>query len=91
MVPCRADTGNDAFADAGDDRRFTGAADKSVDVGTDCDPGPDFQLNAILATAEMNGVSMTFGLTLIWTASRTSRPAKSIAQARSKVKDIVAR
>ncbi|CDF05728.1 unknown [Megasphaera elsdenii CAG:570] len=48
MVPCRADAGDDAFADAGDDRRFTGTADEAVDVGADRDPGPDLQFDAVL-------------------------------------------
>ena len=43
------------------------------------------------ATAPTTGVSMTFGLTLICTASSTSRPARSMAQARSKVRLIAAR
>ena len=34
-----------------------------------------------LATAEILGVSITLGLTLILTASKTSRPARSIAAA----------
>jgi len=44
-----------------------------------------FALSSIpsFATAAIIGVSITFGLTLILTASRTSRPAKSIAAARS--------
>ena len=44
-----------------------------------------------LATAEIIGVSITFGLTDICTASNTSRPAKSMAAERSKVNSIVAR
>ena len=43
------------------------------------------------ATAPTTGVSMTFGLTLICTASSTSRPARSMAQARSKVRLMAAR
>lgn len=34
-----------------------------------------------LATADTGGVLMTFGLTDIWTASNTFRPARSMADA----------
>ena len=43
-----------------------------------------------LAMAAMSGVSMTFGLTLIFTASSTSRPARSIAVARWKLSSMLA-
>ena len=43
------------------------------------------------ATADTTGVSMTFGLTLICTASSTSRPARSMAADRSKGRGIAAR
>ena len=42
------------------------------------------------ATAETLGVSMTLGFTLMRTASRTSRPARSIAAARENVSRIPA-
>ena len=43
------------------------------------------------ATAEIFGVSITFGLTLIFTASKTFRPARSIAAAFSNGKSMPAR
>ena len=43
-----------------------------------------------LATAVTGGVSITFGLTDIWTASNTSRPARSIAVAIWKERSIPA-
>ena len=43
-----------------------------------------------LATAEMGGVSMTLGITLICTACSTSRPARSMAQASAKVMGMLA-
>ena len=45
-----------------------------------------FSSMPFLATAEITGVSMTRGLTLICTASSTLRPARSMAAARSKVR-----
>ena len=42
------------------------------------------------ATAEILGVSMTLGLTDTWTASKTSRPARSMAAACSNSKLILA-
>lgn len=65
MVLSRADAGNDPFADTGNDRRFTGTADEAVDVSTNRNPGPTFNSIPFWATAEIKGVSMTFGLTLI--------------------------
>ena len=57
-----------------------------------------FSSTPFLATADsvdlpliLSGQSMTFGLTLVWTASRTSRPARSMAQARSKSRSMSAR
>ncbi len=44
-----------------------------------------------LATATTIGVSITRGFTLTWTACSTSRPARSIAAARSNPKSIPAR
>ena len=81
----RADRRDDAFADAGDDRLFAGAADEPVDVGAHGDAGFDLHSMPFFATAATIGVSMTRGLTLICTACSTSRPAKSIAAARSKL------
>lgn len=78
--------GDNAFSDSGNDGRFPGTANKTVNIGTNRNTGPNLKFNPILATAEINGVSMTFGLTLICTASRTSRPARSMAAARSKVR-----
>ena len=43
-----------------------------------------------LAMAEIGGVSMTLGLTDTWTASNTSRPARSMAVARSNVSGMLA-
>ena len=43
-----------------------------------------------LATAATRGVVMTLGFTLICTASKTSRPARSIAAARSKSRGMLA-
>jgi hypothetical protein len=43
------------------------------------------------ATATTRGVSITFGLTLTWTASSTSRPARSIAVARCHGRSMLAR
>ena len=42
------------------------------------------------ATADICAVSITFGVTLIFTASKTSLPARSIADAFSKDKEIPA-
>ena len=42
------------------------------------------------ATAAIFGVSITFGMTDIFTASRTSRPARSMAAARLKGKAMLA-
>ena len=50
-----------------------------------------FSSMPFLATAETTGVSITFGFTLICTASSTSRPAKSIAAERSNGSGICAR
>ena len=55
MVACRADAGNDAFADTGDDRRFAGAADEAVDIGPDRHAGPYFQLDAVLGDSRNKG------------------------------------
>ncbi|CZR93969.1 hypothetical protein CDFC105_33146 [Clostridioides difficile] len=46
---------------------------------------------AFIATPAINGVSITFGLTDICTASNTSLPAKSMAAPRSNGKSISAR
>ena len=43
-----------------------------------------------LAMAEIGGVSITFGLTDTWTASNTSRPARSMAVARSNGRSMLA-
>jgi hypothetical protein len=43
-----------------------------------------------LAMAAIFGVSMTFGMTDIFTASNTSRPARSMAAARLKGKGMLA-
>ena len=43
-----------------------------------------------LAMAEIGGVSITFGFTDTCTASNTSRPARSMAVARSKLRSMLA-
>ena len=48
MVRCRADAGNDAFPDTGNDRRLPGTTDEAVDIGPHRDPGPYFKFDAIL-------------------------------------------
>ena len=50
-----------------------------------------FSSMPFMATAETIGVSMTLGLTLICTASSTSRPARSMAAERSNGRGICAR
>ena len=43
-----------------------------------------------LAIAEIGGVVMTLGFTDTWTASNTSRPARSMAVARAKLRSMLA-
>ena len=51
MIDRRADRGNDAFADARDDRLFAGAADVAIEVAAHRDTRLDVELNAVLRDA----------------------------------------
>lgn len=87
----RTDGGDDTLAYARNDGLLARAADQAVYVGADRDFGLGAKLYAVLAMAAMTGVSMTFGLTLICTASSTLRPARSMAAARSNSSGMSAR
>ena len=79
----RADGGDDALADAGDDGVLLRAADEAVEVGAHGHAGLDLELDAVLGHAVDRsagrrsgfGQSMTLGLTEVRTASSTSCPA----------------
>ena len=87
-----ADRRDDALAHPGDDRFLGRPADELFDVRSHRDPARTFNSTPFLAIALRvvrcdrlgSGQSMTLGYTLVCTASSTSRPARSMAAARSK-------
>ena len=49
MFNCRTNVSNDTFADTGDDSRFTGAADQTVNIGAYGNAGFDLQFDAVFS------------------------------------------
>ena len=61
MADGRTDGGNNAFADAGNDRFFTCTADKTVDIDANGDFCLCAELNAVLCNCGDNGCFDNFG------------------------------